>query len=652
MGCEVQPLAVILVVLLLGVSGQQVYENNGQLDCENNSSDITFGYACNGQQRSCSAYLHYRAQSGYRSVAQISALLNSDKSAMAKLNNVSEEHVWKIDDQIIAPVNCSCAGKYSQANATYRIQQDDTYFFIANNTYEGLSACQALIRQNPYPIRGLQPGKNITIPLRCACPTATQARNGVKYLLSYLVTWRDDIPSISQKYNVSEQDTLNANGLTDQDIIYPFTTLLLPLREAPSKSSTTTPPSPPPPPPPVSPSPPTTSDGGSNTGLYIGIGVGVGAFLLILTILAYIFFRRRHKKENEAPGSIPSPHKGEFQAKKAALPEDLVAGMSEMGHALPLYKFEDLKAATHDFSPSCRIRGSVYRGVIDGAPVAIKQMKGDVSQEINILRKINHFNLIRLAGLCTSEDHSYLVYEYAENGSLSDRLHSEQFHSNRSWSGSSVVLSWRQRVQICLDIANGLYYLHNYTNPAYVHKDIKSSNILLDGDYRAKIANFGLAKSADNRGEGFALTRHVVGTKGYMAPEYLSHGLVTPKLDIFSFGVVMLEILSAREAVSTQNDGENNMKEIMLWSEIGALMEGENPKEKVKGLMDPGLQNEYPLDMAFSVAQIAKACVDQELGRRPTINEIVMALSRMLSTSFDWESPSLDSENNNEIPGR
>eukprot|EP01018_Ginkgo_biloba_P031982 Gb_32752 [translate_table: standard] len=637
-----------IVLLLRGVAGQQAYEKNAQLDCNNNSSDITFGYACNGQQRSCPAYLYYRAQTGFRSVAQIGALLNSDKSAMAKLNNMSEEQVLEIDQPVIAPVNCSCAGDYSQANATYVVQQGDSYFLIANNTYEGLSACQSLIRQNPYSIRALPLGTNITIPLRCACPTPSQARNGVKYLLSYLVTWGNDIPSISKNFNVSEQDTLDANGLTQQDTIYLFTTILVPLREAPSISSTTTTPSPPPPPP-VSPPPPTTSGGGSNTGLYIGIGVGVGAFLLILTILAYIFFRRRHKKEDASPDSIPSPHKEEFQAKKAALPEDLVAGMSEMGYALPMYKFKELKAATHDFSPSCRIRGSVYRGVIDGTTVAIKQMKGDVSQEINILKRINHVNLIRLAGLCTSEDHSYLVYEYAENGSLSDCLHSEQFHSNRTWSGSSVVLSWRQRVQICLDIANGLQYLHNYTNPAYVHKDIKSSNILLDGDYRAKIANFGLAKSTDSsRAEGFALTRHVVGTKGYMAPEYLAHGLVTPKLDVFSFGVVVLEILSGRKAVSAERDGGNNMKEVMLWSEIGALMEGENQRENVKGFIDSSVVEKggYPVfDTVFRMAELAKACVDHDLVRRPTMNEIVMALSRMMPTPSVGESSS-------EFPGR
>eukprot|EP01018_Ginkgo_biloba_P031983 Gb_32753 [translate_table: standard] len=614
-----------IVLLLRGVAGQQAYEKNAQLNCNNNSSDITFGYACNGQQRSCPAYLYYRAQTDFRSVAQISALLNSDKSAMPKLKNMSEEQVLEIDQPVIAPVNCSCAGGYSQANATFVVQQGDSYFLIANNTYEGLTTCQALASQNSYQSTQTIPSNSIiSIPLRCACPTPKQSANGVKYLLSYLVTWGNDIPSISKNFNVSEQDTLDANGLTQQDTIYPFTTILVPLREAPSISSTTTTPSPPPPPPPVSPPPSTTSSGGSNTGLYIGIGVGVGAFLLILTILAYIFFRRRHKKEDESPDSIPSPHKGKFQAKKAALPEDLVAGMSEMGNSLPLYKFEELKAATHNFSPSCRIRGSVYRGVINGNTVAIKQMKGDVSQEINILNKINHFNLLRLTV--------------------------NSFRATRSGSGSSTVLSWRQRIQICLDIANGLQYLHNYTNPAYVHKDIKSSNILLDGDYRAKIANFGLAKSTDgSRTEGFALTRHVVGTKGYMAPEYLAHGLVTPKLDVFSFGVVLLEILSGRKAVSAERDGEhNNLKETMLWSEIGALMEGENQRENVKGFIDSSVVEEggYPVfDTVFRMVALAKACVDHDLVRRPTMNEIVMTLSRMMPTPTVGDSSS-------EFPGR
>lgn len=143
-----------------------------------------------------------------------------------------------------------------------------------------------------------------------------------------------------------------------------------------------------------------------------------------------------------------------------------------------------------------------------------------------------------------------MVFEYAENGSLSDCLHSEVAHPTSTYSRSTGLLSWTKRVQIALDIASGLEYIHNYTNPSFVHKDVKSSNILLDADWHAKVANFGMAKSSS----GPMLTNHIVGTQGYMAPEFLEHGLVTTKADVFSFGVVLLELITGEEAIVQGRD--------------------------------------------------------------------------------------------------
>lgn len=307
---------------------------------------------------------------------------------------------------------------------------------------------------------------------------------------------------------------------------------------------------------------------------------------------------------------------GTTKASKAAVtptpvPDELAVGLQEIGQTLPQYELQQLEAATGNFSPANRIAGSVYRGIIGKTSVAIKKMQGDVSRQVGILEKFNHFNLVRLSGLCVSDTRSYLVFEYAENGSLADYL-----------LGNSPVLSWRQRLEIALDVADGLSYLHNYTVPPYVHKDIKSSNVLLDGNLRAKIANFGLAKSAAER---FSVTRHVMGTKGYMAPEYLSHGLVTPKLDVFSFGVVLLELLSGKPPVLLE-DGD-----VMLWTTIGELVEGSNPKEKLKDFMDSKLKDDYPLEMAFAMAGIARACVHEDLNSRLGIAEIQMAISTWLS---------------------
>ncbi|XP_057832018.2 protein LYK5 [Cryptomeria japonica] len=632
----------VLLVILQVVSAQQAYEAKYNLDCSN-TQDINYGYKCNGEAKSCQAYAVYRSQTGYQTLANISTLLNSNQSQMATINNSSQNQILDIDKAVIVPVDCSCAGSYSQANASYIIQPDDSYFKVANNTYQGLSTCQALQQQNSVAATALQIGMNISVPLRCACPTKTQTGNGTKYLLSYTVRFGDSLAAIGKLYGATAQEIMDANGLTaDDDTILPYTTLLVPLTTAPTSSPQSSP-SPPPPPPPTSTSTP-TGGGGSKTGEHIGIGVGVAAGVLAAALVAgACIVRRRKKKRQQLPekvlNSIPSPRK--------AKNPDLLAGMADMGHILPQYKFEDLQSATDNFSASNRITASVYRGLlgIDAAPVAIKQMTGDVSQELNILKTLNHFNLVRLLGICKSEGRFYLIYEYAEHGSLDELLHGPEFEtwtSRGSSISSSICLSWKQRIQIALDVVNGLHYLHNYANPPYVHKDIKSSNILLDSNYRAKIANFGLAKSA----EDYALTRHVVGTKGYMAPEYLSSGLVTPKLDIFSFGVVLLELLSGRGPVLEDNNGD--VQEHLLSTEIGSVVESSNPEESLKGFMDSSLRDACPMDMALAVAQLAAECVDQDLNRRPATMDIVLSLSK-------WHSAMLDSdsfESENLMPGR
>ncbi|XWS13759.1 hypothetical protein CRYUN_Cryun36dG0065800 [Craigia yunnanensis] len=153
------------------------------------------------------------------------------------------------------------------------------------------------------------------------------------------------------------------------------------------------------------------------------------------------------------------------------------------------------------------IQGSFYKGSIDGDIYAIKKMKRNACEELKILQKVNHGNLVKLEGFCIDPEDTncYLLYEFIENGSLSSWLQENQ----------NEKLNWKTRLRIAVDVANCLQYIHEHTRPRVVHKDLKSSNILLDSNMRAKIANFGLAKSGCN-----AITMHIVGTQGYIAPEY------------------------------------------------------------------------------------------------------------------------------------
>ncbi|PKI54725.1 protein LYK5 [Punica granatum] len=623
-----------LVLLgLVQVQAQQDYLNNKQLNCSN-TDPITAGYACNtssGDPPTCQSYLTFRSTAPYTSLATIAFLLKTDTAAMATLNDLTDIESIPSGTPIIAPANCSCAGTFYEHNASYVLKDEgETYFTVANDTYQGLSTCQALEAHNPYKPTELEAGMSLLVPLRCACPTAAQSSSGVLYLLSFMVIPGDDPSKIAQLFGVTEQSVLGANNLNEDDVIYPYQPILVPLTKEPTKIVLPT--TSPPPPPPAGTAPATPTGGGSSSSkkwLYVGVGIGVALVAILGAVAYWALYYGRRKQEQAPPASAPPPKKAsESVTDYSALPTDSsswsVSGIRGAIDSLTIYRYEDLQKATESFAEENKIRGSVYRGKFKGDDAAVKVVKGDVSSEIKILKLINHSNIIRLSGFCLHEGNSYLVYEYAENGSLSDWLHS----------GKDLLstLSWKQRIQIAYNIADAINYLHNYANPPYIHKNLKSSNVLLDGNFRAKVSNFGLARSVESENGGLQLTRHVVGTQGYMSPEYIENGVITPKLDVFAFGVVMLELLSGREAV-----GKNKDREELLSSAINRVVEGDNVRDKLREFIDPSLRDEYPLDLAFSMVELARKCVAYDLNSRPVMPEVLMILSKILSSSLDWD---------------
>lgn len=612
------------------IHAQQPYARKATTNCQiaDNSTSV-LGYTYNGISPSCQAYLTFRSQPPFDSVSSISNLLAADPSELSQLNSVPVDTTFEPDKMVLVPVNCSTSGSgpYYQANASYVVQSGDGFFVIANSTFQGLSTCQALQAQNNVTATNLSIGMRISVPLRCACPTKTQSDVGAKYLLSYLVTRGQDVQTLSNIFGMDTGRILEANGLSIEDpVIYPFTTLLIPLQNPPSTNQTIQPPTsaPPPPPPPV----PSSSDSSDKTWIYVVAGVlgGLSLLFVIGAVIFFVFFRKSRKKfdkpiiASESFEAIEKPTE-----KKLEEESEFFDSVSAIAQSLKVYSFEDLQSATENFSPSCWINGSVYRGTINGDFAAIKKINGDVSKEISILNKINHFNLIRLSGVCFNDGNWYLVYEYAVNGPLSEWI----YNNNNS---NQKFLTWTQRIQIALDVATGLNYLHGYAFPPYVHKDIKSSNVLLDSDYRAKIVNFNLSRAADGEDGEFVLTRHIVGTKGYMAPEYLENGMISPKLDVYSFGILMLEILTGK-AVSSLYEGVNTD----LSDALIPILHVEDGKESLSNFMDSSLQGNYPPDLAIFMARLIDSCIEKDPSGRPNMDKIVQSLSRTMNTSLSWE---------------
>jgi len=648
--------AVTLLLLLLCSSipkseSQQAYVNNKQLtNCTDHETNATNGNLCNSVP-SCTSYLTFKSSHpDYATPVSISYLLNSNTTAIAAANNITDVQSIPTDTLITVPINCSCSGRYYQHNASYTIKTDgETYFSIANNTYQSLTTCQALTGQNTYDVQSLVAGLNLHVPLRCACPTQKQSEAGFKYLLTYLVSQGETVSSIAEIFGVDEQSIIEANELSADSFVFYFTPISVPLKTEPPTTlmRAAAPPddSPSPPPPPA-------ADGdsdSSNKWVIVGIVVGVVLLLLVCAALFFFCFYRRRRVQPPSPTPAAKAFSGPThkQSEEMTLPTTQSWSLSSEGiryaiESLSVYKFEELQNATGFFSEENKIKGSVYRASFKGDYAAVKILKGDVSGEINILKRINHFNVIRLSGFCVHKGNTYLVYEFAENDSLEDWL-----HSGHKKYENSVSLSWVQRVHIARDVADALNYLHNYTSPPHVHKNLKSGNVLLDGNFRAKVSNFGLARTVEGEGDdgGFQLTRHVVGTQGYMSPEYIENGLITPKMDVFAFGVVLLELLSGREAVGGDKNGSGDQ---MLSVAVNQVLEGENVKEKLRRFMDPNLRDEYPLELAYSTAELAKRCVARDLNSRPQISEVFMTLSKIQSSTLDWD-PSDDLERSRSV---
>ena len=228
--------SVLLLVVLLKQhpsKAQQPYVNDKQFNC-GQDLNITNGFKCNGAETSCQSYLTFRSTPPYDSPLSIGLLLHADFSFIAEINNFTIFQEIPTDTKTIIPIDCSCLGQYYQHNSSHQVRPSDSYFSMANDTFQGLTTCQAMKRENPYTVETLSVGVKVRVPLRCACPTSNQTASGFKYLLAYITTSGDNISSIADLFGADKQSILDANELSEDSIIYPFTALVVPLKSKPT----------------------------------------------------------------------------------------------------------------------------------------------------------------------------------------------------------------------------------------------------------------------------------------------------------------------------------------------------------------------------------------------------------------------------------
>uniref|UniRef100_A0A0D3DU78 Protein kinase domain-containing protein n=3 Tax=Brassica TaxID=3705 RepID=A0A0D3DU78_BRAOL len=335
---------------------------------------------------------------------------------------------------------------------------------------------------------------------------------------------------------------------------------------------------------------------------------------LFVAFSYYCYIRNKVSKRHRINKKFNCEEKGDCQNQQEVT-----------DNALQIFTFKQLHSATGGFSKSNVVGhggfGLVYRGVLnDGRKVAIKLMdnagkqgEDEFKMEVELLSRLRSPYLLALLGYCSDNSHKLLVYEFMANGGLQEHL----YPTNRSGS-VPLRLDWETRMRIALEAAKGLEYLHEQVSPPVIHRDFKSSNILLDRNFHAKVSDFGLAKVGSDKAGGHVSTR-VLGTQGYVAPEYALTGHLTTKSDVYSYGIVLLELLTGRVPVDMKRDTGEGV--LVSWA-LPQLAD----RDKVVDIMDSTLEGQYSTKEVVQVAAIAAMCVQAEADYRPLMADVVQSL--------------------------
>ncbi|KAI3412699.1 Protein kinase domain-containing protein [Psidium guajava] len=530
--------------------------------------------------------------------------------------------------RINVPFSCDCVRDEFLGHVfKYSVGVGDTYDRVAQLYYSNLTTASWLQAFNSYPATNIPDTGELNVTVNCSCGNSAVSKD-YGLFITYPLREGDTLESVAGDANLTtdlvQRYNPGVNFSQGSGLVY------IPGKDASGKFPALN---------------PRLIFDFFIAGLPVGAIVGIAAAaVVVLLFLAFCLYARiyQKKKVKEAillTGSdeLSSEMQNVLVIDSAKPSESTgpAGGASTRLTGITVdksveFSYEELAKATDNFSLANKIGeggfGAVYYAELRGEKAAIKKMDMQASKEflaeLKVLTHVHHLNLVRLIGYCV-EGSLFLVYEYIENGNLSQHLRG----SDRE------PLPWFTRVQIALDSARGLEYIHEHTVPVYIHRDIKTANILIDKNFHAKVADFGLTKLTEV-GSGSLPTR-LVGTFGYMPPEYAQYGNVSAKVDVYAFGVVLYELVSAKEAIVKANGSIAESKGLVaLFEEV---LNQPDPKEDLCKLVDPRLGENYPLDSVRKMAQLAKACTQENPQLRPSMRSIVVALMTLSSSTEDWD---------------
>ncbi|XP_075492763.1 putative receptor-like protein kinase At5g24010 [Primulina tabacum] len=372
------------------------------------------------------------------------------------------------------------------------------------------------------------------------------------------------------------------------------------------------------------------SEGGGGTHLFVIIGSVLGSAIVVTVILISVLLclKRRKLKAVEAFDRPSVPLYGGSSYSRTTDKSVLGSPFADLNLGLKLH-FSEIQYATKNFHAKLMIGeggfGKVYKGMLrNGTKVAVKrnepgsgQGRPEFQTEIMILARIRHNHLVSLIGYCDEGDEMILVYEFMEKGTLRDHLYKAE---SREESTRSPTLSWDQRVRMCVGAAKGIHYLHTGSSDPIIHRDIKSTNILLDEHYVAKVADFGLSRSGPS--DQTPVSTEVKGSFGYLDPEYFKCLQLTQKSDVYSFGVVLLEVLCARPVVDQFS--RDHQVSLVEWG-LSSIKRGQ-----LEQIVDPLLEGKINPDSLRKFGETAEKCLQEYGTDRPNMVDVLWDLEYCL----------------------
>ncbi|XP_024976041.1 lysM domain receptor-like kinase 3 [Cynara cardunculus var. scolymus] len=567
-------------------------------------STLMYPLTCSNYNHTCDSYL-YHISKGHKP-EEIASFYSVNASRIMPMKHNS-------DIDYLVSVKCRCEQDdsghgYYLYNSVYERKPGESVEYISDEYYSG----------QVWKFGG-EDEEELTVRLVCGC-----IENEAQEVVTYTIQSKDTLIGISDLLSAKEAEVENLNKILTKDPNYMDVgwVLFVPREKNQIEASR-------------------SKSKRRRMKTWTLILSVVSALVLLMVAFLVLFLLRKRRAQRTKKDESKSFRKS-LNAEKTTLENhflnmDMEEAASNIESEKPvIISLEEIELATNSFDETRKIGeggyGSVYFGIIRKRDAAIKKMRSNKSKEffaeLKVLCRIHHNNVVQLLGYASGDNHLYLVYEYVPNGTLSDHLQDPLLKGHQP-------LSWTARASIALDAARGIEYIHDHTKARYVHRDIKTSNILLDLGLKAKVADFGLTKFVERANEDDFVATRVVGTPGYLAPESISEMQTTSKTDVFAFGVVLAELITGQRALARDKQDPARLKTLV--SVIRVIFQHQDSAEALEAQIDNNLKGSYPIEEINKMAETSFLCLSEDPANRPEMREVVSILAQIVMASIEWE---------------